>query len=38
MDPINLIESKTTIEFVVIEQDSQVEIAREESRFIAPVN
>ena len=38
MDPVNLTESKTTIEFIIIEQESQEEIAREESRFIAPIN
>jgi cytochrome c oxidase accessory protein FixG len=38
MDPVNLTESKTTIEFIIIEQESQAEIAREESRFIAPIN
>lgn len=38
MDPANLTDSKTNIEFVIIEQESQEEIAREESRFIAPIN
>lgn len=38
MDPSLLSNSKTTIEFVIHEQGSQEEVAREESRFIAPVN
>jgi cytochrome c oxidase accessory protein FixG len=38
IDPENLISSKTNIEFVVTEQESQKEVAREETRFIAPIN
>lgn len=38
MDPKNLSISKTNIEFVVIEEATKTEIAREESRFIAPIH
>ncbi len=38
IDPENLTSSKTNIEFVVTEQESQKEVAREETRFIAPIN
>ena len=38
MDPANLSVSKTNIEFVVTEAATGSEIAREESRFIAPLN
>lgn len=38
MDPKNLTVSKTNIEFVVIENATKTEIAREESRFIAPIH
>jgi cytochrome c oxidase accessory protein FixG len=38
MDPTNLTGSRTDIELVIFNQESQEEIAREESRFIAPIN
>lgn len=38
IDPKNLSKSKTNIEFVVTEAETNTEIAREESRFIAPIN
>jgi cytochrome c oxidase accessory protein FixG len=38
MDPKNLSVSKTNIEFVVTEDATKTEIAREESRFIAPIH
>ena len=38
MDPKNLRESKTNIEFVILDAATDTEIAREESRFIAPIN
>ena len=38
VDPENLSESKTNIEFVIFENESQQEITREESRFIAPIH
>jgi hypothetical protein len=38
IDPNNLTSSKTNIEFVVTEQASQEEVARKETRFIAPIN
>jgi len=37
-DPENLAATKTNFEFVVTNQDGDVEVAREESRFIAPRN
>jgi len=38
MDPTGLSSSKTNIEFVVTEAATDTEIARVESRFIAPIN
>jgi cytochrome c oxidase accessory protein FixG len=38
MDPKDLSNSKTNIEFIVTEAATDTEIAREESRFIAPIN
>lgn len=38
IDPEDLDKSKTNIEFVVTEAETQTEIAREESRFIAPIH
>lgn len=38
MDPKDLRESKTNIEFVILEAVTSTEITREESRFIAPIN
>lgn len=38
MDPADLKESKTNIEFIIIDKATQSEVAREESRFIAPLN
>ena len=38
VDPTDLTVSKTNIEFIVIEEESNSEVAREESRFIAPLH
>lgn len=38
MDPEKLIQSKTNIDFVIFENGSEEETAREESRFIAPIH
>ncbi len=38
VDPVNLERSKTNIEIVIYNESTQTEIAREESRFIAPLN
>lgn len=37
-DPVDLETSKTNIEIIVYEEATQAEVAREESRFIAPLN
>jgi polyferredoxin len=37
-DPADLETSKTNIEIIVYEEATQAEVAREESRFIAPLN
>jgi polyferredoxin len=36
--PEHLTQSKTNIEFIVYENESQQEVTREESRFIAPLH
>jgi cytochrome c oxidase accessory protein FixG len=38
VDPADLKVSKTNIEIVIYEEATQIEIAREESRFIAPIH
>ena len=38
VDPTDLETSKTNIEIVIYEEATQVEVAREESRFIAPIH
>lgn len=38
VDPASLENTKTSFEFVVVNKDGEVEVAREESRFLAPRN
>ncbi|CCK75822.1 Polyferredoxin [Oleispira antarctica RB-8] len=38
VDPVDLKVSKTDIEIIIYEEATQAEVAREESRFIAPLN